>query len=56
MSIYDQNWKSYAMYVTSTVETNCNYGSVESWAMAGIGIMQWTYGRSWGLLNILITD
>lgn len=56
MSVYDQNWKSYAMYVTSTVETNCNYGSVESWAMAGIGIMQWTYGRSWDLLNLLITD
>lgn len=54
--VYDANWKSYAMYVTSTVETNCKYGSVETWAMAGIGIMQWTYGRSWDLLNLMITD
>lgn len=46
MSIYDQNWKSYAMYVTSTVETNWVVLSRGLWLvlvlcnghMAGVGI------------------
>lgn len=54
--IYDSNWSSYAMYVTCTVESSCNYGCVETYAMAGIGIAQWTYDRSWQLLNKLVTD
>lgn len=56
MAIYDNNWKSYAMYVTSTVESGANYGAVESYAMVGIGIMQWSHSRSWILLNLMVTD
>lgn len=54
--IYDDNWKSYAMYVTGTVESSCDYGCIEKSAMQGIGIMQWTNGRSWQLLNLMVTD
>lgn len=56
MPIYDNNWKSYALYVASTVESGCNYGAIETYAMAGIGLMQWTYDRSWSLLNLMATD
>lgn len=56
MSIYDNNWKSYAMYTVCTVESGADYGAVENWAMAGIGIAQWTFDRSWVLLNMMVTD
>lgn len=54
--IFDNNWISYSMYVVGTVESGCNYGAVERYAMAGIGIAQWTYNRSWELLNLIATD
>lgn len=54
--IFDDNWISYSMYVVGTVESGCNYGAIERYAMAGIGIAQWTYGRSWELLNLIATD
>lgn len=56
MAIYDVNWKSYAMYTVCTVESGADYGAIERYAMAGIGIAQWTYGRSWQLLNMMATD
>ena len=56
MAIYDSNWRSYCMYVVSTVESNADYGCIESYAMMGVGIMQWSNDRSWQLLNMLVTD
>lgn len=56
MAIFDNNWISYAMYVCGTVETSCDYGSIEISARMGIGIMQWTNDRSWELLNLMATD
>ena len=56
MGIYDSNWKSYAMYTVCTVESGANYGAIENYAYAGIGIAQWTYDRSWQLLNLMVTD
>ena len=56
MAIYDNNWKSYAMYTVCTVESGADYGAIENWARAGIGIAQWTYDRSWELLNLMVTD
>lgn len=55
MAIYDNNWKSYALYVTATVESNADYGCIEKGAYAGIGLVQWTYDRSWQLLNLMAT-
>ena len=54
--IFDENWVSYSMYVVGTCESGCNYGAIERYAMAGIGIVQWTYGRSWEVLNLIATD
>lgn len=56
MAIYDGNWRSYCMYVISSVESSADYGCIEMSAKQGIGIMQWTNERSWQLLNLLVTD
>lgn len=52
MAIYDDNWKSYANYVIATVESGGQWNCVEKGMRLGIGVMQWSLGRSWRLLNM----
>lgn len=56
MAQFDDNWREYCLYTISSVETNCNFAIVEYATNAGIGIAQWTFGRSWQLLNLFATD
>lgn len=49
-------WNEFCLYVISTVETGCNYNAVELAARRGIGIVQWSFGRSWVLLNLYAKD
>lgn len=56
MSLFDENWREYCLYTISTVETGCDFAIVEYATNAGIGIAQWTFERSWDLLNLYATD
>lgn len=56
MNIGDTNWNEFCLYVISTPESNCTYNTVELSARRGVGIVQWSYGRSWELLNLYATD
>lgn len=52
MAVTD-NQKMYAMYVIGTVESNCNWASVNYNDPITVGMLQWYGTRAAGLLNIL---
>lgn len=49
-------WREYALYTIALPETGRKYNSVQLGTRRGVGIVQWSYGRSWDLLNLYATD
>lgn len=49
-------WREYALYTIALPETGRKYNSVQLSTRRGVGIVQWSYGRSWDLLNLYATD